>query len=108
MRRLPKCLILFGRYESGVVTTDFVVITAAIVGLGIAVGVTVGSGGVGLAEDTADIVDTQTTGAHGGSAAATGTEKDDRASKKADRKKRREERKKRRAERKAKRQAKKN
>ena len=86
-------------------TTDIVVITAAIVGLGVAVGATVGSGGVGLAEDTAAIVETHSSDAGGGSATAK-TRKEERAEKKAERKKKREARKKRRDERKAKRQAK--
>ena len=54
-----RMLLCFCKSESGAVTTDFVVITAAIIGLGLAVGTTVGLGGLDLAEDTATMVDTQ-------------------------------------------------
>ena len=106
-----KGLREFGGNESGAVTTDFVVITAAIVGLGVAVGTTVGSGSVSLAEETAAIVDTQSSEA-GEASSDTGTSENDakaakKAKKKAERKKLREERKKRRAERKAEKSAKK-
>lgn len=91
--------------ESGVVTTDFVFITAAIVGLGLAVGTSVGVGGVGLAEDTVAAVESQSSDASEASSSTARTKKEERAEKKAERK---EARKKRRAERKAKKQAKKN
>ena len=94
--------------ESGVVTTDFVFITAAIVGLGLAVGSSVGVGGVGLAEDTVAAVESQSSDASAASSSTAKTKKEERAEKRAERKKKREARKKRRAERKAKKQAKKN
>jgi Flp pilus assembly pilin Flp len=67
----------FLRDEDGAVTVDWVVLTAAIVGLGLVIGTTVGQSTADLAETigdeigTTDITNYYTTG--GGSGSGTGT-----------------------------------
>lgn len=59
---MMKLFKAFAKDEAGAVTVDWVVLTAAIVGLGLAVMTTVGGGITNLAGDIASDVSTRTVG----------------------------------------------
>ena len=62
----------FHNDEDGAVTVDFVVLTAAIVVLGLAVGTAVSNGAKGLATEIGNSLVTQTTGVADATSTATG------------------------------------
>ena len=57
-----KSLLEFIKDEDGAITVDFVVLTAAIVTLGLAVGVAISNGAGGLANDIKNELDSQSPG----------------------------------------------
>jgi Flp pilus assembly pilin Flp len=54
---LKTMIATFVRDEDGAVTVDWVVLTAAVVGLGLVIGPTVGESTIGLSEEIAEDVD---------------------------------------------------
>lgn len=57
-----KSLLEFIKDEDGAITVDFVVLTAAIVTLGLAVGVAISNGAGGLANDIENELNSQSPG----------------------------------------------
>ena len=57
-----KSLLEFIKDEDGAITVDFVVLTAAIVTLGLVVGVAISNGAGGLANDIKNELDSQSPG----------------------------------------------